>query len=108
MGPRQGFMKRIALILVAAATVGLSAPAIAYAQSVSDVLNQVLQAQRRANDDHGRGAPSRGGDDRGRRNDDHRGGNDDRGRGGNDDRSRGGDDRASSQGRGRPTGPYQQ
>jgi|GraSoiStandDraft_4_1057263.scaffolds.fasta_scaffold283314_1 uncharacterized membrane protein YkoI len=97
-------MKRVLLIL-AAATVGLSAPAIASAQSLGDVLGQVLQAQRRLDDDRGRH------DDRGRGNSDHgRGDN----RGGD---NRGGDNRnrppsgpypQPGDSRGRPAGPYQQ
>jgi uncharacterized membrane protein YkoI len=78
-------MKRV-LLLIAAATVGLSAPAIASAQGLGDVLGQVLQAQRRLEDDRGRGNP-------------------DRGRG---NENRGGGDNRGAPNRGRPPGPYQQ
>jgi uncharacterized membrane protein YkoI len=90
-------MKRVMLIL-AAATVGLSPPAMACAQGLGDVLNQALQAQRRLQDDRGRGNQDRG------RGNENRGGNE--GRGG-DNRGGGGDNRGAPN-RSRPPGPYQQ
>jgi hypothetical protein len=83
-------MKRIA-ILLAAASLGLSAPAIASAQSLGDVLGQVLQAQRRLDDERGR-RDDRGPPARPPRNDD-----------------RGPPSRGNrNEDRGRPSGPYQQ